>query len=182
MPERSGGFGSGAFWTGVVVDSRDVEAMLARAASAVSGPSLALFMRASADPYLRRRAQERFASEGDAAVGGGWRPLRESTAQIRTELGYRPRHPINRRTGELEEFITGGVGSVVSEPQGAMLTRPARQPAGEVRDKLETAQRGRDDPHTLPRPVLGLDTIDLQAVMVSLEAHITKSMLVGSVG
>lgn len=150
-----------------LVDSKEVDLMFDRAIMATSPLALAGFLRTYIDPFLRQRAGTRFQQEGDDA-SGSWLPLMESTQEIRSNEGYAPSHPINVRTGELEDYIVNHAGSIVGTATGAVLTLPGDPASGELADKISTAQMGREDPYTVPRPVLALAAADLEYTLVSL--------------
>ena len=146
--------------------------MLNQIDSAMSPVGLAAFLHGSVQPWLIERAKSRFANEGDEVVGK-WLPLSEATVSIRESSGFEGSHPINRRTGELEAYITGSGVDVVAAPGVATLRFPGRNtPTKAVREKMSTAQRGRSNPKTPPRPVLGLGEKDLATVMTTLAFHI----------
>lgn len=152
-------------------DSKSAEAILTRLESGVSIQGMAAFLGTVVGPYLQRRASSRFAREGDDAVGGKWEPLRQSTVAIRESMGYGGSHPINRRTGELERYITQGRGDVVLSSEFAQLDFPSsRIPSGELGKKLEYAQTGRAAGNipSVPRPVLGLSEADFLFVQAEL--------------
>lgn len=172
----SGIGGSEAF---VYVDSTDARAALNALEWAISPLSAGMWLSGQMSPFLVRRAQQRFANEGDDAVGR-WLPLRESTEELRANSGFPRDHPINRRTGELEEYITSGGNDVALTAMGARLTMPGSAASGELHDKVATAQEGRgfggsrapSEPHTVPRPVLGLSGTDLEFALVSLNTWV----------
>lgn len=142
---------------------------MARLATVLTPPSLALFLSETVDRYLISRISERFNSEGDDAVGK-WAPLAPATQKIRASRGYGAAHPINVRTGELRRFVEGASNRLISEdPTGAMLSRPSRA-SGRVREKLAGAQQGEFP--APPRPVLGLSMTDMAFTMTALEAYI----------
>lgn len=145
--------------------------MLDHLDSALSPVGLATFLHGPVESHLRRRAKERFASEGDDA-SGKWAPLQQSTIEFRESGGFGPR-PINRRTGELEAYITQSDADITSVPGLSTLVYPKDQPGTSgLRQKVQTAQGGRSEPRTVARPVLALSENDLAAVMVQLAFHI----------
>jgi hypothetical protein len=157
----------------IYVDSRHLELMLTRLQAALSSPELAGFLTTEVGPWLDMRAKQRFAGEGDDAVGP-WAPLQPSTQMIRTKKGYGAAHPINVRTHELENYITGGtsVGNPIGI--GARMIFPERgAPKPSIRKKLEVAQIGQNQhPRTVPRPVLGMNLTDLTFVLTRLSVYI----------
>lgn len=136
------------------------------------------FLKGVVTPYVRLRAAQRFANEGDDTVGK-WAPLQPQTQEIRErlDLPIGPAHPINRRTGELESYITQSDSDVVSAAGGAQLTYPGNAPTGRaIQQKMETAQKGRSrTPMTVPRPVLGLGITDLAYVIGQLGITIKEA-------
>lgn len=159
----------------IVGDRHGVQAMLNRVDSALSVPGLAVFLHGSVGPWVRQRAQDRFATEGDD-VTGKWAPLAQTTIEIRENAGFEGSHPINKRTGELEAYITQGQVDVDSVPGVATLKFPKDPPrTGGIRTKMQTAQGGRTNPPTVPRPVLGMNERDLGAIMTMLAFHVKGS-------
>lgn len=159
----------------MVSETRQVEHMLHRLDIAISPKGLATFLQGEVDPYLRGRADERFAEEGDDVVGQ-WAPLKEATVAIRASQGYGPEHPINVRTGELEEYITQGNAATTIFPWGAGITLPGTPPSGELLDKMMRAQAG--DERTVPRPVLGMNQNDTVAVLLLLARYIKDAIAI----
>lgn len=156
----------------IVGDRKGVQHMLEVLDTALSPIGLAAFLYGVVGPWVQERAQERFASEGDD-VSGKWAPLQETTVRIREDYGFEGSHPINKRTGELEEYITQGGVDVVSAPGAAVLKFPGKEPATKgLREKLSTAQRGRANPQTVARPVLGLNERDLAYTVTMLAFHV----------
>ena len=111
-----------------------VERMLDQLNAAVSPEGLATFLKVKVEPYVQARAKQRFANEGDD-VAGMWAPLTPATQQIRAQLGYGPTGPINRRTGELENYITQTPGLLTYDGMGASIIMPGVEPQGELAKK-----------------------------------------------
>ena len=155
----------------IVGDTAGVQAMLLRLENALSPTGVGGFLAAGVDPILRKRASDRFRSEGDDAVGQ-WLPLSRFTQNIRATQGYGPSHPINRRTGRLENYITQSPSNVQIFSGGARLEYPGTQPSGDTADKVRTAQVGSPFPSTPPRPVLAVNERDLEMVLLGLAMHI----------
>jgi hypothetical protein len=155
-----------------IFHDEEVIALLQSVEVALSPMALSEFMAGPVASYLEVRVAERFASEGDD-VTGKWAPLAAATQAIRSSLGYGSAHPINVRTGEMLEFVSTGDAKV--EAGGASYTMPGSSPQGDLAAKMELAQNGgvsesgRDIP---ARPVLGLNMVDLEAVVGLLESHI----------
>jgi hypothetical protein len=153
-------------------DADYVEKLLDHLDQKLGPQGLTTFLSMTVYPYLLRRAKERFQNEGDDVVGK-WAPLAPATEVIRQTMGYGGAHPINVRTGELERYITQGsiTSSVQATPVGAFLQHPSKAPTGKLKKKLKGAQQG--DPTSgfrgaPPRPVLGMDEVDLGFVMAQL--------------
>jgi hypothetical protein len=155
----------------VVVDQAGVQAMLLRLQDALSPTGVGQFLATAVDPILRNRAIERFRAEGDDAVGQ-WLPLAAYTQSVRASMGYGPAHPINRRTGRLENYITQTPSNVQMFAGGARLEYPGTPASGTTADKVRTAQVGTANPNTPPRPVLAVNHTDLELVLLGLATHI----------
>lgn len=155
----------------IVGNERGVQQMLNHLDSSLSPVGLTAFLYGAVGPWVKQRAADRFDNEGDD-VTGGWAPLREATIKIRESQGF-GEGPINRRTGELEEYITGGTYSITSTPVGSSLKYPGTEPKSKgLREKMRTAQRGRKSPSTVARPVLGMNERDLAQVVTMLAFHV----------
>lgn len=133
------------------------------------------WMRDDLHDFLVNRANQRFASEGDDAVGP-WAPLKTATETIRASLGYPPAHPINVRTHDLQNFLSGAPGNVVGAGTW-QFDWPGDAPSGELEDKMQTAQLGRVTPNTVPRPVIGLGVTDYNEIMDSLAAFLVDGII-----
>lgn len=143
----------------IIINSREVEKSLDKLMLLLGPAGLIAFLGSTMAPYLARRAGDRFAGEGDD-VTGAWAPLKDSTIRLRAEQGF-PAGPINRRTGELENWVTGGSFEAYPTVDGASMRYPRDKPTGELRKKMETAQKGKKHPSTVARPVLGVNERDL---------------------
>jgi hypothetical protein len=169
----------------MTVSKRKLDASLDRLIFMLSAEGMAAWLGVNVGPWLRHRAAERFASEGDD-VTGPWAPLSPATQAIRAEGPWPvgPDHPINRRTGELENWVVqGGWFAYPDGTLGASLQYPKDEPVGELREKVKVAQIGRpqsmgpDKPMTVARPVLGLNEADLAFVMTALSMDIQDVFL-----
>ena len=150
----------------------NVEEMLLRLDTALDPRAVAGFLTGSIDPYLRSRAAARFQGEGDDVVGE-WAPLAPATEAIREQAGYGASHPINVRTGELEDYIVNSPNRIDITPGGADLVLPGTAPSGELAKKVRTAQQGNETgPITPARPVLGMNERDLAFIMFALMEYI----------
>src|SRR5690242_15334688 len=125
----------------ILVDKRQVERYMRAITETLQGNNLMLFHQIATQPILRNRAKDRFAREGDA-VSGPWAALRESTQDIREHKGYGPSHPINKRTGELEDYITNGRNQFTYGADFANFFMPGRG-SRTAREKFRTAQQGK---------------------------------------
>lgn len=163
---------SGTVTFQAVADADHLLEMLDILDTALNPAAIATMLGAEVGPYLRQRAKNRFRNEGDDVVGQ-WSPLRPATQTIRASQGFGPDHPINRRTGALERYITQSPDAISLASWGATLRYPAQYPRGELRDKVTTAQKGRVKPNTVPRPVIGLNSRDLEFVLVAIAWHMT---------
>ena len=144
------------------VDDSDVDQAMDRLINLLSPAGASAFLAAEIGPYLSMRAKQRFGNEGDDAVGQ-WLPLAPATQAIREASNYPVAgdHPINRRSGELEDWVVQGGWNAYPTGLGASMQYPSRQPSGELRKKVETAQKGKPFPRTPPRPVLAVSETDM---------------------
>ena len=152
-------------------EDRDLREMMTKMEAALDPVAVAAWLGLTVDPYLRKRARERFAKEGDD-VTGKWEALTGATQHIRASQGYAPAHPINHRTGAMEANITGAPNRLVAHGLGATLTLPGKPAQGKMRKKVKTAQRGSLAPLTPARPVLGVNEQDLTVVLVDLSLYL----------
>jgi hypothetical protein len=130
----------------------------------LSPPATAAFLSAEVGPYLSKRAKERFQGEGDDVVGK-WAELKPATVAIRESMNLPGEHPINRRSGELEDWVVSSGWNAYPTGTGATLRYPKDKPSGTVKDKVMTAQQGSTYPRSVPRPVLGVNEADLAFVI-----------------
>ncbi|MEU4066665.1 hypothetical protein AB0F25_30505 [Streptomyces wedmorensis] len=161
----------------VDVDSDNVEQMLARTTLALSTVGMIGFLSGVVGPWLKERAEDRFAAEGDD-VSNKWVPLEGYTQQVRAAGGYGAAHPINRRTGELENYITQNGSDVMSAAGFSQLTFPGSAPTAREATKVMTAQMGATYPATPARPVLGVNEVDLAFVLAALATHVTLAQTI----
>lgn len=154
----------------IVGDIAGVQAMLNQIDSALSPAGLALFLFGPVQHWVKSRSAARFGSEGDD-VTGGWAPLKVSTIEIREHQGFGA-GPINRRTGELERYITQSTGAITSVPGMSTFVYPGDAAESHLATKVATAQKGKVSPLTKPRPVLGMNERDLASIMTSLAFHV----------
>lgn len=155
----------------VDVDKKNVEEMLTRVTLALSDVGIASFLHGSVGPWLQKRTEDRFRAEGDD-VSGKWLPLESYTQQVRQAAGYGAEHPINRRTGEMEAYLTGGGWDVLSAGGFSELTYPGNLPNAMEATKVSTAQMGLSYPSTPARPVLGMNEVDLAYVLAALSTYV----------
>lgn len=160
----------------------DVLAALAAMARATGSASLAMFLETVMEEWFEMRAARRFATEGDSASGKWEELLFPETHDIREAKGFPRAHPINRRTGELQDWVltAGGTVSPFGSGDGAILTWPDLPTSDELRTKYDTAQRGKPNPYTPPRPVVAMDMVDLERALDALEkwiVHMVESPL-----
>lgn len=156
----------------ITVDPGSTIRMMSTLELALMPYGLGNFLVAVASPYLRERAQARFHGEGDS-VSGAWAPLAPYTQEDRERRGFSGSGPINKRTGELERFVTEATGETHLVFEGAELEMPGSG-GGEVQKKFQTAQQGLD-PNPIPgfnpvppRPVLAMneqDTVDITRLL-----------------
>lgn len=162
----------------VTVETKEVEMMLAAVSYRLTPFGMSAWLGKVMGPYIQSRARDRFMQEGDD-VSGPWAPLREVTQNIRaesTDIAVGPDHPINKRTGELEEYVIGSAYRFWPTALGGTLRYPAAASGKKsVREKMKTAQLGRAKPKTVPRPVLGFNESDMLFFQAALSFFITGS-------
>jgi len=153
------------------VYDEEVQRVMDRLMYQLSPVGLSNFLGLEVGPWLRTRASDRFFDEGDD-VSGPWAALSEVTQEIRessTDFSVGGSHPINKRTGELEEYVTGSYARFWPTTMGATVRYPgAPSSKKSLRDKMKTAQEGKIYPRTVPRPVLGVNETDLIFVQTAL--------------
>lgn len=157
----------GSVSVSLIGDSKAVDLMITRLEYLLGPLGMSAFLVGQVTPYLKARAANRFANEGDS-VSGPWPALSPVTVSIRNSLGYGGDHPINRRSGALERWVTGSTPTLVTSPVLSVLTYPGNPPSGRLKDKVVTAQTGQmagRTSGTVPRPVLGMDATDYVAIL-----------------
>lgn len=159
------------------VDDSDVVQAMERLINLLSPEGASAFLAAEMGPYLSKRAKQRFANEGDDAVGQ-WLPLAPATQAIREASNYPVAgdHPINRRSGELEDWVVGGGWNAYPTGLGASMQYPSRAPSGELRKKVETAQKGKAYPRTPARPVLAVSETDMIFFLAAFSMAVEGAM------
>lgn len=149
--------------------------------NALSAGSLEAWLSGEANSYIARRAADRFTKEGDDVVGQ-WQQLAPATVDIRQSQGFGGAHPINKRTGELEAFITQSDGRMSLTGTGVELVTPGDAPDGELALKLSMAQSGGTSKWGNPvpkRPVLGINTTDAMTLTELLGVHLEAQLRSG---
>lgn len=168
------------FDVGVEV-SDTLETQLRRLEFTLGPVFMAWFLEMEMGTYLKMRATTRFQKEGDDA-SGKWKPLAEFTVQDRISQGFGGAHPINVRTGEMEEWLMGASSSVMANDEEAFFTWPAEQPGGELGAKVSTAQRGKrdGDKYTPKRPIIAAGALDFTELQMMLAMHFKPSGVIFS--
>lgn len=160
----------------ITVDISKLKETTTRIEERLGDTELGAWMESELIAYLHQRASNRFASEGDDATGP-WDALSSITESIRASQGYAPAHPINVRSGDLRSFMIGDDGNLSAAGGGMQLQYPSDPPTTELRDKLATAQTGRQTPRTVMRPVVALGLTDFNDVMDLLSIYITDGLI-----
>lgn len=155
----------------VVGDTVGVHHALRHLEAKLESPAMMAFMQTVIYPFITQRAVARFRNEGDE-VSGKWAPLARATVNFRQSMGFPGEHPINRRTGELERYITGSPAAILPIGGGVMMKYPPQAATGSLGEKVMTAQKGKGRPSTRPRPVLALGIADLSFTLTSLATYI----------
>lgn len=158
----------------LIGDATSVHRMLSYLEVMLGPIGMAGFLELNVGPYLQSRARDRFQTEGDD-VSGTWQALAASTVQRRERMGLPGANPINRRTTELERYITRSGYKTTPNPVGVTLQYPAEKGRGfGLQQKMQTAQMGKTYPATPARPVLGMNERDLLYVVSTLAFYIQK--------
>jgi hypothetical protein len=159
----------------VIVDHGAVDAMMRTLQYNMSNVGLSVFLEDVADPFVRRRVAERFTGEGDDAVGS-WAPLSPATQTIRASKGFPPAHPINQRTHAMRDWLVHNDGEVRFNAAYVSLLYPGPTTSGTMDEKIRTAQMGKGNPRTPPRPVLGLNETDNLFIQAELVMFLLSGM------
>lgn len=162
-------------------DDKGVQQLLRRMEVGFSSVSMAAFLGTTVGPWLQQRAKNRFQNEGDETVGR-WKGLELSTQDIRRNGPWQvgPAHPINVRTHEMENYVTGSAGDAIPVGPIAQLTFPDRNRGGskELQKKMRTAQKGSKQKgmkNTPARPVIGLGVQDLTFTLAALHLYADRT-------
>lgn len=161
----------------IEANADEVHRMLNSVHSAVDTEAMTDFLTQDVNEHLVDRILARFQYEGDVA-SGDWKPLAESTQQIRRELGYPASGPVNERTTDMETFLLSGTFDMLLDGVGATLIVPGPINDPVLEKKIRTAQEGSNDNPlpgtgpTPPRPVLALDDQDVVEIMSLLQVFI----------
>jgi hypothetical protein len=147
----------------------------------ISPEGLNVFFMAGGVQYLQERARIRFKMNGRDV--GGWEPLSPYTQARRKTEGYTP-IKINRRTGEMRDWVEMAPGYVISAAKqgAASLMWPKSSGNKYLEDKLRTAQFGSQKTTgskrvvTPARPVLAVTPKDLLAFGKMLNSYIKSEL------
>ncbi len=128
------------------------------------------FMQGFAAPILQASARARFEEQGDEATGP-WRPLLPATVARRTKAGQTPIR-INDRTGQMRAWVENAQGRTFARKGSAVFEWPGTPSNRLVGQKLKTAQLGKGDPRTVPRPVIAISAEDRLALQAAIRAWV----------
>lgn len=159
-------------------DARRIDELIDRISRVVEPSSLFTFLKDESLPYLRARAANRFITEGDDA-SGKWRPLTETSERFRAwaarkyGLPIKADHPINRRTGQLKNWVMRSYKIEQFGYAGAQLQMPGTRSSDRwLEQKYRHAQQGgftRWYSGFGPRPVMAINQRDNTAITSSLK-------------
>jgi hypothetical protein len=158
------------------VDAKEALALIERGIRATDEASFALFMTTDVREYLQDRVRQRFADEGDDAVGA-WLPLDPDTVAIKEKQGRS--RGTNIRTGALFEWLTEAEGRLFGAEEQVILEWPSDPPSAEVLEHFLTAQEGSEETGAPARPVLGFSTVDFWSIMNDLNEFLVIRLSVG---
>jgi hypothetical protein len=155
------------------VQLQDVDRAVRTLEEAISEGTLSRFFQAEVGPWLSHRARERFANEGDDAVGD-WAPLSQATIRVKRSMGYLSQG-INRRTGQLEDWATDGSFDAQATADGGKFNYPRKKPTGRLKKKVSGAQNGTD--RAPARPVVGFSDLDAEIILQMFAHHLESIVL-----
>lgn len=158
-----------AFSIEFTIDAASTEAAMGLLQEKISIGAIGEWLGSDVNNFLQQRAKARFSSEGDDAAGR-WTSLADTTVAIREALGYGGPSPINIRTGDLFQYVTGSAGQVTESSEGVALDFPNLN-NNTVQAQLSNAQSGNKRTGAPARPVIALGEQDLLGIMVSLTGH-----------
>lgn len=168
----------------VEIYGHQVHQVLMRLQNALMPTGMMEFLRLHAYPHLQRRAADRFSSQGDDA-SGSWAPLAPATLEWRTALGYDPFGPINVRSGDLQDLVTGGTAPAFTTHGHGDITMNylGNMPSGDLMQALEGAQQGgKGSPQQPARPVLAMNERDAEMILTRMVAWLSARVTVGGSG
>lgn len=147
--------------------------LLERLESRLSDASIGAFMHGILAPLLQAQSAAKFSAE--AGHTGKWRPLKQSTQEIRRSRGYGPSSPINVREGTLKSFVTSSGGNVRHEGVAMAMEWPDGVSMNSTRlmYSYHTAQAGSTRWRTPARPVVGLTPGDIAAIYLAVGGFIS---------
>lgn len=147
--------------------------LLERLESRLSDPSIGAFMHGILAPLLQAQSAAKFSSE--TGHTGKWRPLKQSTQEVRRSQGYGPSSPINVRKGTLKSFATSAGGNVRHEGLAVAMEWPdgVSMNSTPLMYSYHTAQAGSSRWGTPARPVVGLTTGDIAAIHLAIGGFVT---------
>jgi hypothetical protein len=164
-----------------ITDASDAARMIGGMQEHLGIASIMQFLEFDVESILHTRAKERFADEGDDAVGA-WAPLASRTVDIRDyqkgvgDSKFGGPSPINRRTDEMYDWVTSVESNVYPSDGGAMMQYPGELPGegSSLYEKYLVAQNGRSaGTSSAPaRPVVGIGPTDLLMATSAMAFHL----------
>lgn len=158
-----------------VVDAKGPMKMISTLEERLSTPRLMWFLGRVVGPFMGNIIEKRFASHGDATVGGTWAPLTSYTERLKRAMGA-PSNSPNVRTGEMLAHLVNDH-AIEAFPLGALIRIPGSStPAMEK--KIRTAQEGEEagsnafGRSTPARPVLALGEIEEAGISKLFDAYL----------
>ena len=119
-----------SFPTAIIVDSREVDALMACAAESIGVRSIQYWLREHIDPHMRKSFAKNFTEE-KAPQGNEWAALAPDTVTDREKMGIRGEGPkLRRKSYHLYDLVTktkgestlGGMGGGYGMTWGANIT------------------------------------------------------------
>lgn len=155
------------------VNSAQVDELLDNMELALSPAAFIAFLAGEVEPLFQEIARENFDAEGTR--NDPWPELAYNTQRRRQELGFGPAHPINIRTGHLEDYILSN-GVITELEGGAEWVWPRPTSDAELSKKFKTAQRGDGRSNTPERPIVEASEQDFLTVITLLEDQIISHL------
>lgn len=157
------------------------EAVVADLLGRTQPSAIVAFLAGPMHQHLQHRADARF--KGQGTDSGPWAELTEATHSWRRhQLGAaRAERPINERTGDLRQLLTGEAPELGFDPIGAFLRFPGNSAQARNRRQIKMAQAAgkiprRSGKRGTARPVVEVGGIDVLFAHKGIEKFLTMGL------